>query len=204
MLQAIRAYYTRPPKHRVRSRSFIGAWMRSPFKVGAVMPSSRWLARAMAVQVDAGKPGAVIELGAGTGVVTHALLETGLAPDRLLVIERDQKMHMALVSHFHHLNVLCADALHLDEVLKSLSVERVNAVVSSLPLLSMPKSVRRGIEQRMAEVIGRDGRIVQFTYGPKSPISKEILKKHKLRGKRVKMVLANVPPAHVWVYQRAK
>lgn len=179
---------------------FIGAWVRSPFAVGAVMPSSRWLSRAMAGQVNVKKPGMVIELGAGTGVVTHALLQTGLEPERLVVVERDPRLHATLALHFHHLNVLCADAVYLSDVIAGLSSTRINAIVSSLPLLSMPKQVRLAIERAMAQAIGKGGRIVQFTYGPKSPISKETLKKYHLTGKRVKMVIANVPPAHVWVY----
>lgn len=205
MLQAVRKRFRLGGQHRLRHHSsFIKAWMRSPFKVGAVLPSSRWLARAMAQQVDIKKSGSVIELGAGTGVVTYALLQTGMEASRLIVIEREQKMFTSLAAHFHHLNVLCADAMHLDEVIKAQHVTHINSIVSSLPLLSMPKLVRRTIEYRMAEAIGKEGRIIQFTYGPKSPISKETLKRYKLTGRRVRMVLANVPPAHVWVYKKQK
>jgi phosphatidylethanolamine/phosphatidyl-N-methylethanolamine N-methyltransferase len=208
MLQAVRKslpekYFGAPAqRRRAQSRSFIGAWMRAPFATGAVVPSSRWLARAMAGQVKLAKPGAVIELGAGTGAVTQALLATGIAHDRLLIIERDPKLFSLLHAHYHDLKVLCADAMKLDDVLASLEITRVNTVVSSLPLLSMPKPVRRAIEQQMAIAIGKTGRIVQFTYGPKSPIGKDTLKKYKLKGRRTKMVIANVPPAHVWVYHR--
>ncbi len=202
MLVHPKRYAATRRKRRVQPRSFIRAWMRAPFAMGAVVPSSRWLARAMAGQVNLRKPGAVIELGAGTGAVTHALLATGIEHSRLMVIERDQKLFNVLSAQFHDLQVLCADAMKLEEVLAAADVTRVNTIVSSLPLLSMPGTVRRSIEQQMAAAIGKTGRIVQFTYGPKSPIGKDTLKKYKLKGKRVKVVIANVPPAHVWVYHR--
>lgn len=190
--------------HHHRRDRFIAAWLHSPLKVGAVVPSSRSLAKAMAVQIDVENPGAVIELGPGTGVVTHALLKAGIAADRLLVIERDKRMFGVMASQFPELRVICADAMELDKVIAKERITQVNAVVSSLPLLSMPKMVRGVIEKQMAEAIGDEGIIVQFTYGPKSPISGDELTKYKLRGKRVKTVIANIPPAHVWVYKRER
>jgi len=185
-----------------RSRHHFIAAMRSPLKMGSILPSSRGLAKAMASAVDITRPGAVIELGAGTGVVTHALLKAGIAAEQLMVIERDEKLHALLSSHFPHLNVLRADAVELDSVLATQGITQVNAIVSSLPFLSMPLEVREAIQRHMATLIGDDGVLVQFTYGPKSPISRAVMKKYHLQGKRVRLVIANVPPAHVWVYRR--
>lgn len=192
-----------PRKQRSLRRHFIAAWLRSPLKMGAALPSSRGLARAMAAQIDIASEGAIIELGAGTGVVTQALLEAGIAHNRLLVIERDKKLHALLHGIFHDLQVLCADALELDDVLKNAGIKKVNAIVSSLPFITMPIAVRHGIQEKMAKAIGEDGIIIQFTYGPKSPINRGELKRYGLIGQRVRLVLINVPPAHVWVYRRA-
>ncbi len=192
----------RKPQPRLRHH-FIAAWLRSPLKMGAALPSSRGLARAMAAQVDLSREGAIVELGAGTGVVTQALLEVGIVHDKLLVIERDKKLHSLLHAIFHDLKVLCADALELEDVLKNSGVDKVNAIVSSLPFITMPAAVRHGIQEQMAKVIGDYGIIVQFTYGPKSPINRSEMKRYGLVGERVKIVLVNVPPAHVWVYRKA-
>jgi phosphatidylethanolamine/phosphatidyl-N-methylethanolamine N-methyltransferase len=184
-----------------KRRHFFIAALRSPFKIGSLVPSSRGLAKAMAGAVDVSRVGAVIELGAGTGVVTQALVKAGIAPNDLVVIERDEGLHHVMSSQFPHLNVLKADAMHLDAVLAEHGITKVNAIVSSLPFLSMPKEVREAIWHHMATLIGEDGLIVQFTYGPKSPISVPTLRKYKLHGRRIKLVVANVPPAHVWVYR---
>jgi phosphatidylethanolamine/phosphatidyl-N-methylethanolamine N-methyltransferase len=203
LLVASNVDYSKISRSKRRNRHhFLAAWLRSPLKMGALVPSSRALARAMAAQVTA-RSGAVIELGAGTGVVTHALVQAHIPPERLVVIERDLRLHALVMAQFPHLNVLCADAMELGAVLEEHHIDEINAIVSSLPLLSMPEQVRNAIIHQMATLIGDHGRIVQFTYGPRSPIRRGHLRKYRLAGRRVKLVVANIPPAHVWVYQRA-
>ncbi len=191
------------PKRKRRQSHFIKAWIRSPMKMGAVVPSSRYLARAMVAQVDVSKEGMVIELGAGTGVLTHELLQTGIDLKNLLVVEREPRLYALLKAHYPTLNIVCADACDLVSVLAERGVTKVNAVVSSLPLLSIPKEIRRTIVEQMAAAAGADGKIVQFTYGPGSPISRYSMEANGLEGCKVKTVIANVPPAYVWVYHKS-
>jgi phosphatidylethanolamine/phosphatidyl-N-methylethanolamine N-methyltransferase len=189
-------------KHKRKRHQFIAAWVRSPMGMGALLPSSRRLARAMVAEIDTSNPGVIIELGAGTGVMTHALLEAGIPPERLLVIERDPKLHELLVAQFPNLTVLCEDAANLQKLLISQNVTKVCAILSSIPFLTIPKPVGKAIQEQMAKVIGKDGLVVQFTYGIKSPISKKQLENCGMHAKRTKMVMTNVPPAHVWVYRQ--
>ncbi len=190
-------------KHRRSRHHFIAAWMRSPKDMGALLPSSRSLAKAMAAQLNPNVPGMVIELGAGTGVMTHALLKAGFAPERLIVVERDPHLHAVLSAQFPGLNVLCEDAMNLDQVLAKHGVTKVCGILSSLPFITIPKPVGDVIQAQMAKVIGKEGNIVQFTYGLQSPISKEQQQKCGLSSKRTKIVMINVPPAHIWVYRQA-
>src|SRR3954463_4524964 len=67
--------------------NFLRGLLLRPKNVGAVTPSSPALARAIAAQVDPVRSGPVLELGPGTGVVTEALVERGVAEDRLIAIE---------------------------------------------------------------------------------------------------------------------
>src|SRR5260370_20359816 len=74
---------------------FLKRWLRRPLAMGAVMPSGRLLAAAMAKTTKAvleGRPGHVVELGAGTGEVTKALLAAGVAPQRLPLVERSPQL----------------------------------------------------------------------------------------------------------------
>ena len=66
---------------------FAREWARSPRLAGAVCPSGSALAEAMAARVPAGT-GLVVDLGAGTGAVTAALLKKGIAAHRIVVVEQ--------------------------------------------------------------------------------------------------------------------
>jgi len=178
------------------------AWMKSPLKIGSFVPSSRALARAVAKQIHYDQAGAVVELGAGTGVITNAILEAGLDAKRLIVIERDAGMHEILCAHFPQLTIIKGDACNLKALLAEHGIEQVNSIISSLPLLSMPNQLRIIIEEQMIGAIGEHGRIVQFTYGHRSPFVRNGLHKVKLNGRRVATILANIPPAHIWVFQK--
>jgi phosphatidylethanolamine/phosphatidyl-N-methylethanolamine N-methyltransferase len=122
----------------------------------------------------------------------------------LLVIEREPRLLAILHRQFPELTILRADAAELDQVLVEHGIDTVNSIVSSLPLLSMPRLVRSRIESCMATVIHSGGRIIQFTYGSASPIQRERWEHYHLYGMRKKTVLTNVPPAHVWVFHRER
>src|SRR5262245_49109155 len=82
---------------------FLKRWLRRPLAIGAVVPSGRLLAEAMAqttLTALEGRAGHVIELGAGTGEVTKALLARGIAADRLALVERDPELASFLRRHF--------------------------------------------------------------------------------------------------------
>lgn len=189
-------------KHKRSRHKFLAAWMRSPKGMGAILPSSRTLARAMVAQIDRDVPGVIIELGAGTGVMTNALLQSGIDPERLLIIERDKHLHSILSEHFDGLNIVCEDAMNLDKVLERNGITEVCAIISSLPFMTIPKPIGHVIQGQMAKVINDKSSIIQFTYGVQSPISKKQQQKVQLTSKRSRIVVTNVPPAHVWVYRK--
>jgi phosphatidylethanolamine/phosphatidyl-N-methylethanolamine N-methyltransferase len=191
-----------PHQHKRRRGQFLALWAKSPMRIGGMFPSSRGLARAMAAEVDLSDEGMIIELGAGTGVVTHALMEAGVPPERLLVIEREEAMLKILYSQFPTLSIHQADALHLDRFLEEQGVTKVNCIVSSLPLLTMPRAIRHEIETQMAKAIEHGGHIVQFTYGSAAPITRDHWRRNGVYGKRKKAVMTNIPPAYVWIFRR--
>src|SRR5262245_66412642 len=66
--------------------AFIRSWIEKPLSMGAVTPSGKMLARAMARAVDPDAPGPVIELGSGTAALTKALVERGVEQSRLSLV----------------------------------------------------------------------------------------------------------------------
>ncbi len=167
------------------------------------MPSSQALAEAMAEQVDTARAGNVVELGAGTGIVTAALLDAGLAPNRLAIIERDRKMHQLLERRFPGAHTLLGDAVELKALLDFYRLHPVHTVVSSLPLLSLPASVRFTILEQVFDVLPADGALIQYTYGLTSPIPRKELRVLDIQGEPLGRIWKNIPPARVWRFTRA-
>jgi phosphatidylethanolamine/phosphatidyl-N-methylethanolamine N-methyltransferase len=149
-----------------------------------------------------GREGHVIELGAGTGEVTKALLAAGIPADRLALVERDPELASFLRRHFAGPKIVEGDAARLPKILAEQGIGSVSAVVSSLPLLSLPADVVRGIVEGVFDALPRGGSLVQFTYGPAQPVPRSLSQALRLVGSRGPRIWRNMPPAVVWTFRR--
>ncbi|MBF9033559.1 methyltransferase type 12 [Rhodobacterales bacterium HKCCE2091] len=164
-----------------------------PHQVVALAPSSEGLAREMAAEVDPhGLP--VIELGAGTGRITRAILDRGLPPDRLHAIEMNPEFCARLRDSFPGIHVHGMSAGDLGD----LPVARVQSVISGLPLLSMPLALQRAILGGTVAKLTPGGAYVQFTYGPKPPVAKAVREELSLDWSVSDRIWRNLPPARVY------
>ena len=176
---------------------FIGSWIKKPLAVGSVTPSSKPLARTMAQYVDPNADGPVIELGPGTGPITEALVEHGVAPSRLVLVEFNPAFCELLRRRFPDATVVQADAYRLRESLSQYSRHGVSAVVSGLPLMTKPLRMRLRLLREALALLAPQAPFVQFTYAVVPPIP-------KLAGVKVEAserIWRNMPPARVWVYR---
>ena len=178
--------------------SFISQFIKNPKTVGSLVPSSRLLGRAMAKFVPKKDDLFVVELGPGTGPITRSLTKVGLNKDNLLCIEMSPKMVKLLNRRFPELNIIEGDACSLSQTLGEKSGS-VDAIVSSLPLRSIPKEIVDKIIEQMHKVLTEDGVIIQFTYDLRA--NRSPLLSHFKRVKS-KIVIGNVPPARVDVFQK--
>lgn len=184
--------------------TFFRQWLKNPLAIAAVSPSSRELAHKMLRELPSGTR-RVIELGGGTGVFTKAMIDKGIAPEDLLVIELNQTLYQHLQQRFPGVRVACADARDLGKVAKAsgyLDEGPAEGVISGLGMLSMSKSLQRQILSAALSVMAPHGRFIQFTYGPTNPVSREVLHDLDLSSHRAGFTFWNVPPATVFVYSR--
>lgn len=178
---------------------FIGSMIRHPRRIGAVAPSSRSLARLMTRAVELPPDGVVLEIGAGTGVVTEALLAAGVPPERLYVVELDQRLHTYLTERFPGVTVLHGDAATVDNLLPAIHVGKVSTVVSSLPVRAMSFDIQRRIVDAAFKSLAPGGVFIQYTYPPLSPLPTKEL---NLAGEKLGRIWLNIPPAAVWRFRR--
>jgi phosphatidylethanolamine/phosphatidyl-N-methylethanolamine N-methyltransferase len=179
---------------------FLKSLIATPRLTGAVAPSGRALARAMAAAAGPPPHGLIVELGPGTGPVTRALIESGVARERLALIEYDPGFCRLLRQRFAPAKVVEGDAYDLPGALKEFAGQPVAAVVSSLPLLNQPPERREKLIADAFALMGPSGLFVQFTYGLLSPISREVCANRYAAG-RSRPILLNLPPAFVWTYR---
>ena len=69
------------------SARFLKTLVAAPRLTGAVAPSGRALARAMAAAIGSPSDGLIVELGPGTGPVTQSLIEARVSSERLVLVE---------------------------------------------------------------------------------------------------------------------
>jgi phosphatidylethanolamine/phosphatidyl-N-methylethanolamine N-methyltransferase len=178
---------------------FIGSWIKKPLAVGAVTPSSKLLARTMAQYVDPDGAGPVIELGPGTGPITEALVEQGVDPARLVLVEFNPKFCELLRRRFPAATVVQGDAYRLRDSLADLTRHEASAVVSGLPLMTKPLKTRLRLLREAFALLQPRAPFVQFTYAVVPPIP-------HLAGVKVEAserIWLNLPPARVWVYRHS-
>jgi phosphatidylethanolamine/phosphatidyl-N-methylethanolamine N-methyltransferase len=179
---------------------FLRSLAATPRLTGAVAPSGRALAHAMATAIGDVPHGLIVELGPGTGPVTRALLERGLEPRRLVLIEYDPSFCRMLEGRFAPAKIIQGDAYDLRRTLAECVGERIAAVVSSLPLLNQPLYRREKLIGDAFDVMGPDGVFVQFTYGLLSPIPREACA-GRYSAHCGAPIWRNLPPARVWTYR---
>ncbi len=181
---------------------FLRAWLRDPRGIGAVTPSGAALARLMTSHVSQ-LDGPVIELGPGTGALTRALLARGVPPHRLALIEADPHFAETLRRRYPQARILRMDAARLGDTESLFGHERACAVVSGLPLLSMPPGQVAAILQGVFEQqLSAGGMFYQFTYGMRCPLPAALLQQLNLQAHRVGSALLNLPPAAVYRISR--
>lgn len=182
---------------------FVERWMRNPLAVGAIAPSGPTLCRSMARAAGAAPGRRIVELGPGTGVMTRALIEAGVADRDLLLVELDRSFAARLALDYPGACIVRENACRLRRITRDHGWQGCDAVVSGLPLINFPGAVQLRILAGAFDSLGPQGIFVQFTYGPFSPVAPAVLRRLGLTGARTGWIARNVPPAFVWTYRRA-
>ncbi|MDR1651481.1 MAG: methyltransferase domain-containing protein [Synergistaceae bacterium] len=173
----------------------------NPRDMGTLCPSSAALASEMAGALSRSviKRGACVEIGAGTGPVTAALLDRGVPRERLVVIEKSPALAECLAKRFPGVDVKCRGAEEMGECLAG--YPPVSAIISSLPFRSLPEDVSHAIMSEADRVLSFGGIFVQFTY---ALLGEMPFIPSGFRKVRSRFVLLNIPPAKVEVFLKPR
>ena len=178
--------------------AFLTQFFRNPKGMGSIIPSSPLLGQAMASFVPIQRAPLILELGPGTGAITKALINSGVSREHLMCLEMSPKMITHLKRRFPRVNVIEGNACQLQTILDD-NYGKVDAIVSSLPLKSIPGPVVEEIIEQIHDSLSEEGVIIQFTYDLRPSRSAYLKKFTRVNSK---LVVGNVPPARVDVFKK--
>ncbi|WP_034681390.1 class I SAM-dependent methyltransferase [Caldalkalibacillus mannanilyticus] len=176
---------------------FLQGFLRSPLEVGSVIPSSKFMVNKVINCISQEKPQTIVELGAGTGVLTRELVKHCKDKDTLIVFEKDEQMRRNLTREFSGIS-LYADALDLDNVLEQLGTNQVDCIISGLPFTLFPNAKKEELFEKIYSRLKNNGCFVMYQYTTQL--------KHRLREMfddvKIHLVWLNLPPTFVYVCKK--
>jgi phospholipid N-methyltransferase len=189
-------------------RTFVAEALINFPTVAAISPSSSYLATAMLEPLTLARTRVALELGAGTGAITRALLEQ-LPPDAtLLVFEINPRFFDCLQRSISdpRMILINSSAENLDSELHRRGIQQVDAVISSLGLAFMPERKRQALFQRLSPFLHPGSVLTQFQYIHGLQYVKGRLCRLNLRpllnryfgSVRSRIIWRNLPPAFVF------
>jgi phosphatidylethanolamine/phosphatidyl-N-methylethanolamine N-methyltransferase len=178
-------------------------FLKHPRTVGAVLPSSRALARAMVAAIEPGGGERIVELGPGTGSFTEAIVERMRGAGRLLVVELDPAFAARVRARWPSIDCACASAESLETLVAERDLAPVDHVVSGLPFASLPGTMTRRILDAITRTLRRGGTFTTFQYVHAYLMPPAISFRSEMSVRmggppRRQLVLANLPPT--WVF----
>ncbi len=179
---------------------FFRRWLANPLQMGSIIPSSPSLCRRIAALVRRAEDEVVVELGAGTGVISRALLAAGVPANRLVVVEIVPDMADHLRAALPGVNVIQGDAFELAKALPERMHGKVGTAICGIPLVLLPLEQQKRFVAAVEAVAPGVGFLL-YTYCITSPLP---YKKLGLTAKREAWTPLNFPPASVWRYQPAR
>jgi len=177
---------------------FLREFLARPLKVASPVPSGRKLARRIAEQIDPQPGGLVLELGPGTGAVTRAIREQGIADCDLVAIESEPRFVALLRAQFPQVRIIEGDAFEFTKLLGE-DAGSLRSIVCGLPVIGRPVHSRNKLLKDAMAALRPGAPFIQFSYSirPPLPCAKGI------EVRRAATVRLNLPPMHVWVYRRS-
>jgi phospholipid N-methyltransferase len=179
------------------------AYVSDPRAIGAVAPSSRWLAARMVEGLRLRSAACVVEVGAGTGSFTAAILRAMRPGARLIVVELNRELARRLRSRFHRAEVIQASVERLPRLLAARKLCAADAVVSSLPWSSFPRPLQERLLRAIVTSMRPGARFSTYAYVlaswmPSARRFRRLLGRSFRRVRRTPVVLRNIPPAFVY------
>ncbi|KEH91360.1 SAM-dependent methyltransferase [Clostridium novyi A str. BKT29909] len=180
----------------MRNLLFLLQYIIKPRTTGAVMPSSKYLARKMVNKIDFKTAKYIVEYGPGTGVFTDEIIKRKTENTILLLIEYNTNFYNELEKRYtdiENLYIINGSAENIDEYLKDFNIPYIDYVVSGLPFASLPRSISSNILRKTMCLLKKNGKFITFQY---TLFMKDYINRY-FSYININKEYRNIPPAYV-------
>jgi phospholipid N-methyltransferase len=191
----------KPIKYQVNGRLlFIQEFLKHPFQIGSIIPSSRFLERRIVEAAEIGSANVIVELGPGTGGVTRAILQAMPQYAKLLSIEINPHFY-TLVNSIEDDRLIAhlGSAYNLKEILSKYSLSAPDVVVSGIPFSTMSHNAGSQILEEISTLLSPNGRFIAYQVSNRVAV----LVQPFLGAGSTETELLNIPPMRVYRWDKS-
>lgn len=185
--------------HNHRRWTFLQEFLKHPLQIGSIVPSSRYLERAILQFAGAESAKTIVELGCGTGGTTRAILRA-LAPQaKLLSIEINPRFH-AMVDQIDDQRLIAhlGSAEQIYDIINLYGLSEPDAVISGIPFSTMKESVGSNIIREITEILAPNARFVAYQVSSRVAV----LSRPFLGQEKSVLEIRNIPPMRVYQWEK--
>ena len=180
-------------------KKFISEVLKSTGTIGALSPSSSFLAAKMLEPIDFNKADCIVEFGPGTGVFTHKLLEKMKPEAKLLAFE----INPSFIEELNKINdprliIINDSAEKIEDYLNQHDFTSADYIISSLPFAMIPDTVVHNILTNSDNALSENGKYIQFQY---SLNAKKKLESYFSKVS-INFTFLNLPPAFIYICEK--
>jgi phospholipid N-methyltransferase len=183
------------------SALFFKRFLKRPFQIASIMPSSKALVERVADKIDFDHARVIAEYGPGEGVHSREIARR-MRPDcQLLLFELDPAFSRDLQRQFSddsRVHVINGNAARLPLELRRRGIGWCDYIVSGIPFSILKIDKKRALLQQTYEALAAGGRFIIYQ------VTNE-LKQHAKIFERAESeyFLQNIPPMFVTVFEKA-
>lgn len=186
---------------------FMHRFLMNPGQIGAIAPSSDFLAAAMVEGVIPRREEGVLELGPGTGSFTKALRTVLPDPKAYVGIECEAKFVQMLGTKYPEMKFVEGRAEHGHQICQDNLPYPVKLVISGLPFASLSLEAREAVVSSLAKLLptGATFRTFQYVHAfglPTAVNFRRMMRRDFGEYRERRIVFRNLPPAYVLTWQR--
>jgi phospholipid N-methyltransferase len=183
------------------SALFFKQFLKRPFQVASIVPSSKALVERVASKMDFNQPRVIAEYGPGEGVHSREIARRMCPDSNLLLFELDRAFARDLERQFagdRRVRVIHGDAASLPHELQRRGIDSCDYILSGIPFSILQLEKKRALLQKTHDALAPGGSFIIYQ------VTNE-LKQHAtlFEHARSEYFLQNIPPMFITVFQKA-